>query len=152
MQLRPYDIILQKGHKGIVSSLIRKITKAGYNHSAIYMGNLHVIEAAANGVKVNNLNYSLGEFDGFRYYRPLSDEEKDKIETFLMKAVNSKYDFVELFMQLFNRKGGVPKKYICISLLMEAFEDAGLEVGDWKIGFEQVYNSPYFIKINGERP
>ena len=148
MQLEPFDIILQKGHKGIVSSIIRKVTKAGYNHSAIYMGNLHIIEAAASGVKVNNLTYSLGEFDAFRYYRPLTEEEIGKIEEFLMKAVNSKYDYLELFSQLFGFKGGTPKRYICISLLMEAFQYAGLEVGDWKVGFEQVYNSPYFIKVN----
>lgn len=148
MQLRKYDIILQKHHKGVVSSLIRFFTKNIYNHSAIYMGNLHVIEAIPTGVKVNNLTYSLGEFDGYRYYRDLTLEEERKIDTFLEKSINSKYDFTELVANAFGKAGSNKKKFICISLLIEAFKYAGCETGEWKKGFEQVCDSPYFVKIN----
>lgn len=148
MQLVKYDIILKKNSKRLISSIIRNVTKDIYNHAEIYVGNYHIIDGMPNGVKVRNFDSSLQEFDAYRYYRDITPEEGERIEEFLQKSINSKYDFIELFMQLFNKKQKKNnKKYICISLVMEAFRYAGLEIDDWHQGFSQVSDSKYFIKV-----
>lgn len=148
MQLKKYDIILKKNSKNPISFLIRLITKDIYSHSEIYVGDYHIIDGMPNGVKVRNFDSSLKEFDTYRYYRELTPKEQYDIEEFLQKAINSKYDFKELFLQLFHKQGKENKKYICISLLMNAFKYANVETDDFKVGFKQISDSKYFIKVN----
>ena len=146
MKLQQYDIILKKNSKNPISKLIQKVTKDIYSHSEIYIGNYHIIDSMPNGVKVRNFDSSLCEFDSYRYYREISEEER-LIEEFLQKAINCKYGFFELILQLFHIHKKQNKKYICISLIINAFQYAGLEIDDWKIGFKQISDSKYFIKV-----
>ena len=147
MKLEQYDIILKKNSKNPISKIIQKITKDVYSHSEIYIGNYHIIDSMPNGVKVRNFDSSLCEFDSYRYYRKISDQEKKLIEEFLQKAINCKYGFKELILQLFHINKKEQKKYICISLIISAFQYAGLEIDDWEIGFKQISDSKYFIKV-----
>lgn len=148
MKLEKYDILLKKNSKNPISKIIQLITHDKYSHSEIYIGNYHIIDDMLNGVKVRNFDSSLCEFDTFRYKRQLTEKEQADIEEFLQKAINTKYDFIELFLQLFNKQGKDNKKYICISLLMEAFKYANVKVDDFKVGFKQVSDSKYFYKVN----
>lgn len=148
MQLQKYDLILCKGDRSPISALIRFFTKEPYSHCEIYIGNYHIIDDMPNGVKIREIDRSLGSFDAFRYKNSISSEQGKKIEEFLQKALNSPYDFKELIGQAFNKKIGRKRKYICITLAMEAFKYAGLDVGDWKRGFAQVSQSKNFKKIN----
>ena len=147
MQLKEFDIILKKNSKNPISKIIQKVTKDKYSHSSIYIGNYHIIESTPTGVKVNNFNSSLSEFDLYRYAKPLNPTEKQRIVEFLQKSINTKYDFIEVFLQLFGIKKRQDNKYICISLLMEAFKYAGVEIDEWKVGFKQVSDSKYFKQI-----
>lgn len=147
MKLKKFDIILKKNSRKPISRIIQYVTKGVYSHSEIYVGDWTIIDAMPNGVKVRLFDSSLGEFDAFRYYRDLTEDEQIKIEEFLQRAINCKYDFVELALQLFHIKRRLNKKYICISLICEAFQYAGLEIGDWQQGFSQIYESKYFQKI-----
>lgn len=148
MKLKPYDIILCKSNKTIIQKLIRKITKDKYTHSEIYVGNYHIIDDTMRGVKVRNFDSTLNEFDVYRYHRDLTEKEKYDIEEFLQKALNTRYDFFEILLQLFHIHPKQNGKYICISLLMEAFKYANVKVDEWQQGFTQISNSEYFIKIN----
>ena len=148
MKLEKYDIILKKNSKNPISKLIQLITHDIYSHSEIYIGGYHIIDSMPNGVKVRNFDSSLCEFDTFRYKRKLTEKEQSDIEEFLQKAINSKYDFIELLLQLFHIKNGSKKRYICIGLLMEAFEYANIPIDKWQVGFKQVSDSKYFYKVN----
>lgn len=148
MKLQPYDIILKKNSKNLISKLIYKVTDDIYNHSEIYIGNFLICDAMPNGVKVRCFDSSLKEFDAYRYYRELTEKEKSDIEEFLQKAINSKYDFIELLLQLFHIKKKKDKKYICISLIVDAFAYANVEIDEWQQGFTQISKSKYFNKIN----
>lgn len=148
MKLEKYDIILKKDGKHFISKLIHFFTQDIYNHSAIYIGNYHIIDAMPNGVKVRNLDCSLGEFDAFRYKGTITKEQGAKIEEFLQKNINTKYDFLQLIFQAFNLNFGNPRKYICIELVIEAFRYAGIPIGDWQKGFKQITNSKCFTKVN----
>lgn len=149
MQLQKYDIILCKNSRNPISALIRFITKDIYSHSEIYIGNFHIIDDMPNGVKIREVDRRLGDFDAFRYKGTFSQEQVKKIDEFLSKALNSRYDYIELFLQLFKkpdkRRNG---KYICISLIIEAFRYAGIDVGTWKQGFKQISENKNFTKIN----
>lgn len=148
MQLQKYDLILCKGNKSPISALIRWFTKEEYSHCEIYIGNYHIIDAMPNGVKIREMDRSLGKFDAYRYTKGISAKQGKMIEEFLQKALNSKYDFKELIMQAFNKRDTDKRKYICITLAMEAFRYAGLDVGEWRRGFAQVTQSKNFKKIN----
>lgn len=148
MQLKKYDLILCKNSRNPVSAIIRFFTKEPYSHCEIYIGNYHIIDDMPNGVKIREVDKSLGEFDAFRYAKGISSEQASKIDEFLQKSLNSKYNFFELIMQAFNKPVQHKRKYICITLAMEAFKYAGLDVGEWRKGFAQVCSSKNFNKVN----
>lgn len=148
MQLQKYDLILKKNGKSPISKLIHFFTKDIYNHAELYLGNYIICDAMPNGVKIRTFDSSLKEFDAFRYTGTITSEQHKKIEEFIQKSINSKYDFVQLILQALNLNFGHPKKYICIELVIEAFRYAGVPVGDWKKGFKQITDSKHFKKIN----
>ncbi len=147
MQLKKYDVLLKKNGKSLVSKVIHLFTKDIYNHAQIYIGDYHIIDAMPNGVKVRNFDSSLGEFDAYRYTKPISKKQAEMIEEFLQKAINHKYDFLQLLLQAFNLNIGTSNKYICIELVTKAFEYAGLDVGEWQQGFKQITDTNHFKKI-----
>lgn len=148
MRLQKYDIILCKNSKNPISALIRFFTKDIYNHAEIYLGNYIICDSMPNGVKVRTFDKSLKEFDAFRYTGTITPEQDAKIEEFIQKAINSKYDFLQLLLQALHIDFGESKKYICIELVIKAFEYAGIDMGEWKQGFKQITNSEKFKKIN----
>lgn len=148
MILNKYDIILKKNAKNIIQKIICKVTKDKYFHAEIYLGNYIICDAMPNGVKIRTFDSSLKEFDAYRYTGTITSEQYEKIEEFIQKSINSKYDFIQLLLQALNLDLGHPKKYICIELVIEAFRYAGVPVGDWKKGFKQITDTKYFKKIN----
>lgn len=147
MVLKKNDIILVKSN-GLISNLIHFFTKNIYNHAELYLGNYMILEAMPNGVKVKPMYNDLGEFDAYRYNGTITREQQEKIDEFIQKNINSKYDFIALFMQIFGLEVDRPKKFICIELVMKAYKYAGLPIPEWKKGFEQVCASKYFTKVN----
>lgn len=148
MVLKENDIILVKTNRNIISKIIHKVTKDVYNHAELYLGNYIILDAMPNGVKVRPFDNKLGEFDCYRYKGKITASQKAKINEFIQKNINNKYDFIALVMQLFNIQFDTPKKYICIELVLKAYEYAGLPVGKWQKGFKQVTDSIYFRKVN----
>lgn len=149
MKLKKYDIILCKDGKALSSKIVQWFTKRPYHHAQLYLGNYLMVEDMLDGVKVKPINKKLGEFDVFRYRFKITEEQDKLIEEFIQKSINSKYDFLELFMQLFKKKDSRKNgKYICISLIMEAFKYAGLDVGEFGYAFTQVTDNLFFRKIN----
>lgn len=149
MQLKKYDIILCKDNLSWISRLIHIITKDVYNHSELYLGNNHIVDANfPKGVKIRHVDRSLKYFDAYRYTGTITNLQALKIDEFIQKKLNSEYDIIELIAQAFGINKGYRKKYICISLIMEAFRYAGIQTDSWKQGFKQITDSKYFKKIN----
>jgi uncharacterized protein YycO len=144
MQLKKYDLILKKNGKSPISKLIHFFTKDIYNHAELYLGNYIICDAMPNGVKIRTFDSSLKEFDAFRYTGTITSEQDAKIEEFIQKSINAKYDFLQLIFQALHINFGVSKKYICIELVIKAFEYAGLDVGEWKQGFKQITDTNFF--------
>lgn len=148
MVLKQFDIILQHTDNLITSKLIRGVTKDVYNHSMLYLGGNHILDARwPQGVKIRELDNRLEEFDVYRYNSKFTEKQKELIEEFIQKNINRKYDLLELFGQLFNKNIGSSKKYICISLVLEAFRYAGINVGETKLGFRNITDNKIFKKI-----
>lgn len=147
MTLNKYDIILKKNAKNIIQKIICKVTKDKYFHAEVYLGDYHIVDAMPNGVKIRNFDNSLGEFDVYRYTGKITNEQYKKIEEFIQKTINAKYDFLQLMLQALHINFGTPKKYICIELVIKAFEYAGVNMGEWKQGFKQITDNSKFKKI-----
>lgn len=147
MELKKYDILLKKNGKSIINKIIHFCTNDIYNHAQLYIGDYHIVDAMPNGVKIRNFDNSLGEFDVYRYTGKITNEQYKKIEEFIQKTINAKYDFLQLMLQALHINFGTPKKYICIELVIKAFEYAGINMGEWKQGFKQITDNSKFKKI-----
>lgn len=148
MKLKKYDIILCKNSNTFISLLIRFFTKDKYSHSQLYLGDNHIIDTLyPKGVTIKHINRSLGYFDVFRYKYDITQRQSEKIDEFIQKKLNTKYDLIELFMQIFKIDGGYKNEYTCISLIIEAFKYAGINLGEWKDGFKNITESSDFIVI-----
>lgn len=147
MELKKYDVLLKKNGKSIINKIIHFCTNDIYNHAQLYIGDYHIVDAMPNGVKIRNFDNSLGEFDVYRYTGKITNEQYKKIEEFIQKTINAKYDFLQLMLQALHINFGTPKKYICIELVIKAFEYAGVNMGEWKQGFKQITDNSKFKKI-----
>lgn len=150
MKLQKYDIILKKNSKSPISKLIQLATGDIYSHAMIVLDDLHILEATyPQGVQIKHIDFNLGEFDCYRYKGlKLTKEQEDNITEFIQKTINTDYDIKELFLQAFNIEDKSKNKYICISLALEIFKIAGLDVGKFEKGFKQVCDSDKFYKVN----
>ncbi len=148
MILKPFDVILCKGDKKLISKLICKITGAEYHHAEIYLGNYLIVDGMPNGVKIRPMDRSLGKFDAYRYKGEITSEQEKLIEEYIQKRLNCKYNFKELILQLFNKQDKDKTKVICITLVTEAFQYAGIDVGEWQVGFGQICDNEIFAKVN----
>lgn len=148
MQLKKYDVILCKGNKSIVSKIIEKVTKNKYSHAELFLGNYLIVDGMPNGVKIRPMDRSLGKFDAYRYKGEITSEQEKLIEEYIQKRLNCKYNFKELILQLFNKQDKDKTKVICITLVTEAFQYAGIDVGEWQVGFGQICDNEIFAKVN----
>lgn len=148
MQLKKYDIILCKNSNTFISKIIRFFTNDKYSHSQLYLGDNHIIDTLyPRGVKIKHINRQMGYFDVFRYKYNITQEQSKKIDEFIQKKINTKYDLIELFFQIFKVNVGDKDEYTCISLITEAFNYAGINLGVWKDGFKNITESKDFIII-----
>lgn len=98
MDLKFGDILLFKG-KGFISKAIEIVTKSPYSHAAIYIGNYHLVEALPNGISVSHLRDIPTGYDVYRY-EGLTDEQKAKMNDFILQKIATKYNYEELFAAL----------------------------------------------------
>lgn len=150
MQLQQYDILLKKNSKNPISKLIQLFTGDIYSHAMMVLDENHILEATyPQGVRIKHIDFHLGEFDCYRLKAGFSSEQRINIRTFIQKTLNSRYDVRELLLEAFNIEDKSNNhKYICITLCINAFRYAGIEVGTWKKGFLQISNNDKFMKVN----
>lgn len=132
------DILLVK-QSGIVSNLIRTITKSNWNHSAYFISNKYFIEADFSGVKVSNLGEL--KYKEFAIYRcpEATQSQIYKATEFCQKQVGTKYEFFKIlklfFLYILNlsKNTNIPdndKKWICSELVVESYAQANIKLFD----------------------
>jgi hypothetical protein len=106
--------------------LIRKFTGQDVNHSSLLMkfsysglaDRRFVLEALEDGLEFNLLSRRLDDFNGKVYWYPLKSEYDDRRDTIgswaiMRKAEHIKYDYWNLFKQVFGKVSVDAKKFFC---------------------------------------
>jgi hypothetical protein len=142
-RLQSGDIMLVHTKGSILSSIIRKVTKSYWNHTALVLTNFArlpeykttiVIEVQDEGVIAHRIGNFLdpNKFDiAFKRVPNLSDGEKDMVRHYLLSHIDTPYDTARLFDILLGMLTGNmmakftnTKQAVCSSLIQKAFYHA----------------------------
>lgn len=139
-------IVLFKG-RGLLSFIIRTVTRSHYSHAAVLLKGGDIIEAWHSGVRRKFL-YDFNNVDVFSVH--VDDEEK--IIKFLESKIGFKYDFSSVFKFLTKRQVlQSDEKYFCSELIFEAFQEAGINLLErieaWAVSPGLLALSPY-LKVS----
>ena len=143
--LKPGDIVLTSRFgwpEGGMGTIIRKITKSKYSHSAIYVGGGKIVEAIGQGVVVSELKkyFNGANRVDFRRFKNVNDSHRLKVASEALKIAKKhpKYDDEQLwriFGAYIKAGGNISKmklseynkeKYICSELVFVAAQNAGI--------------------------
>lgn len=128
------DVILVRG-RGIISLLIRLVTRSKYSHVALALSDKHVLEIDWKyRLKINEIHYN--HYDIYRFYRELNHDEIFKLLNFAYSVIGTKYDFKQIFSLFleytFNIKSDYlfnnPKKLICSDVVDLAYKEIGVDL------------------------
>lgn len=142
MNLRRFDILAIKGRNDPVSKLVKWVTGSKYSHVALVLDDYIIMDTNfMSPAKPRLLDYNLGEFDCYRLVDPLTEKEEMKLNEFLQRAINSKYDLIEALAQVFSflYKFENNKEFICLSLIFKGLRHVGREIDN--ISFDTLYSN-----------
>lgn len=156
MIFEPYkDILLIKKNNNIWSKVINRFVndKNGYIHSEYVIDNwLTLGTDLKRPVSIHSFSYNIKDIDVFRYQGNISSKQKEIIDACILKLLESTYDTLEaICVGLKLSCKGSATNFICISLIVEIMEKAGLLPkginGKYK-DFTVFTDSSYFKKMN----
>ena len=174
--IQPCDVLLVEGNQWI-SGAIKYLTESTWSHAAIYVGNIIDVDSKSEpkvmieaDIKEGVIGVPLSKYAGLntRICRPLglSDKDKSRVITFMMRNLGSSYDLkniIDLTRYLlptppvpmrFRRRligfgSGDPTKAICSSLIAQAFQRVRYpilpEVADKKLESYRIKDSTLFV-------
>ena len=174
--IQPCDVLLVEGNQWI-SGAIKYLTQSTWSHAAIYVGDIIDVDSKGDPKVMIEADISEGVIGAplskyanlnTRICRPLglSDEDKSRVITFMMRNLGSSYDLkniVDLTRYLlptppvpvrFRRRligfgSGDPTKAICSSLIAQAFQRVRYpilpEVADEKQESYRIKDSTLFV-------
>lgn len=151
----PFLILFYK-KSGIVDNLIRWITHGKYSHCAlIFPDRLHSLELSyKNPTVIKHFNYSKKSYDMYRLNIDLSQEDIYKINDFIIRKIESGYDFKYLLSRGCNLLFGTKivnskNKYTCDEMIVESFKQIGINLVDDNVFLspDSLSQSKYLRKI-----
>ena len=174
--IQPCDVLLVEGNQWI-SGAIKYLTQSTWSHAAIYVGNIIDVDSKSEpkvmieaDIKEGVIGVPLSKYAGLntRICRPLglSDKDKSRVITFMMRNLGNSYDMkniIDLTRYLlptppvptrFRRSligfgSGDPTKAICSSLIAQAFQRVRYpilpEVADEKQESYRIKDSTLFV-------
>jgi len=153
MRLIPYrDILLVKKSNSFIDNLVRLFLKQDYTHSEYVIDKWHTISTNINSpVAIKPFGYNIQSLDIYRLKEDLSSGQIDIITEQLQKATKTKYDIIEAICVGLGINHDDDKRYICITLITEALESAGVLPVDLHKrfkGFDVFTKSGYFEKVS----
>jgi DNA modification methylase len=153
MKLIPYrDILLVKKSNSLIDNIVRMFLKQEYTHSEYVIDQWHTISTNFDSpVSVRHFGYNMCSVDIYRLKNDLTSEQVDIITEQLQKLTKVKYDLLEAFCIGLGIKHKDNDKYICITLITQALEAAGIlpeGLHNQYKGFDVFTKSGYFEKVN----
>lgn len=125
-----YDILLVKGNNWI-ARIIQKLTKSEYSHVALKLNNYHIVENKwFSKIKIKHIYFN--NYDIYRVVG-LTNNQKDKIDKFILQSLNSNYDYFRVFTMLFYilfkwKVINFSKLYSCDEFINLAFLNANVDL------------------------
>lgn len=153
MQLIPYrDVILVKKSNGFWNNVVKFFLKSEYSHSEFVIDDwLTFGTDLKRPAGIHFLGYNMQDVNVYRLKQSLTKHQEEIIKSYLQNILSYKYDVVEAICVGLNFKcRGRNERFICISLILDAYEKAGvLPQGTSKkyTDFTAFSQSPYFIKV-----
>jgi hypothetical protein len=130
--VKEFDLLFYKG-EGIVSNVIKKVTKSDYSHVALVLDDYHLLEADwKKPLSIRHFSYRAEDYDIYRV-EGLMEEHKDRLRRYIVDTINSPYDFALIASHLLNYffKGkivGSPNRFDCSEWIDLAFLYAGVDL------------------------
>ena len=152
MKLIPYcDVLLVKKSKSIWSGIIKLFLRQKYTHSEYVVSDwLTMGTDLIRPVSVAPFGYNIADVDIYRLKTSLTHEQEEIVIEFLQKATKIKYDWWEAVCVGLGLPNKQNSRYICISLIVQALEDAKcLPKGTHEQyrGFDVFTESGYFKEV-----
>lgn len=151
-----YDVLLVKKKTSLWSRTIDRFLndENGYVHSEYVIDDwLTLGTDIKKTVNIHPFGYNLKEIDIYRYIGTISDRQKEMLTENIQKLTKTKYDISEaVCVGLGLSCSGKDNRYICITLITEVMEKAGLlprNISKKYKGFEVFTKSGYFNKALG---
>lgn len=128
------DVLLVKGN-GVISKLIKLVTRSKYSHVSLAISDTYVIEIDWKyRLQIRPIEYK--SFDVYRLNRDLTNEDLFKMLDYAYSLIGTKYDFskiVSLFFEMiFGKRGKMlfnnPSKYICSDIVDLAYQQIGIDL------------------------
>jgi len=153
-RFREGDILLFRG-RGILSIIIRAITRSPYSHAGLvylFEGRVYCIEAVGAGVRIILLSELLKRYDGgIDYFEvQLSTEHRKSAVSFCFQQLGKIYDkpaLVRFFVALlFDRRAVSPQdeRWFCSELVAASYASQGSAL----VEAQDAYTSPSDIAMS----
>lgn len=149
----PYrDVILVKKSKSFWGMVVKLFLKSEYLHSEYVVADwLTFGTDLSRPANIHPFGYRRGDIDIFRYKRNISSMQEKIIVEELQKVTALGYDWREALCLGFGKNcRGKDRRYICISVILQAMEQAGMLPKDTHktySDFSVFSNSGYFEKV-----
>lgn len=136
------DIVFVRG-KSIISNLIRLFDKGQFSHVAIFVSDIHIIEAEYNTeVRITEFKYKDYEI----VHLNLAKYEQSHVKRIAQRFVGRKYDYLQIIRLLIELRLGFklfahnsPKSVICSELAGYILEELGKYNGTANLTPNQLY-------------
>ncbi len=131
-KLEEGDIIVYRGPKDILGSLIMEFTRSPYQHAETYIGEGWTVSSEDYGVTLSDAMQS-SFIDVFRIKGGLSDLQKKKILVSAFRSLSKSYAYAALILFPFiNKKKALRKSadeaFICSEQVAFNYKEAGIDL------------------------
>ena len=153
MQLIPYrDVILVKKSTSVWGVVVKCFLHSEYLHSEYVVDDwLTFGTDLSRPANVHPFGYRRGSIDIYRYRYDISKNQQQIIMEELQKATALQYDWREaLCIGLGFKCRGKDRRYICISVILQAMEKAGMLPADIRKNYQDFSvftDTHYFGKV-----
>jgi hypothetical protein len=161
------DVLLYKG-KGIISMLIRLITRSPYSHAGLavqWYDRLMVMEAVGKGVIVTPLSKNVAHYEGgvewYQYKEEITASDRQKMVSFAQQQLGKKFARWKMVVAAFYRifhwdidtrdKLYRTKRLFCSYYISQVYNSIGKDLKEHKsdrfMSPSDIANSPYLKKM-----